>query len=215
MNIESITVAGIDIGGDKKGCHLVVIRGNEVLCNIKSNEPMHLAQKCIEFDALIVGVDSPCGWSTSGGSRPAERELAKNRIFSFSTPTRERAQANTSGFYGWMFNGERVYQALASTYPLLTEKRYLNGKVSFETFPHAISCAMLGTNVASAKLKRLQRRQLLEAAGISTQSLRSIDAVDAGLCALAAKYLLQGETYSYGDLADGYIVVPKIHRQGE
>ena len=207
IDSESV-VAGIDIGGDKKGCHLVVLRGNEVLCNINSRDPAQLAETCIEFDALAVGIDSPCLWGAPGAGRRAEKDLAKKRIFSFSTPTRTHAHENKSGFYGWMFNGERVYQALATTHPLLTEKRYSGGYVSFETFPHAATCAMLGTDVASAKRKRLQRRQLLEDAGIATQLLKSIDDVDAALCALTAHFLIQGKTYAYGDTEGGYIVVP-------
>lgn len=202
-------VAGIDVGGDKKGCHLVVLRGNEILCNINSRSPEGLALKCIEFDALAVGIDSPCRWGVPGLGRSAEKELAKARIFSFATPTRERAQANTSGFYGWMFNGEQVYQALAATHPLLTDRCYSSGKVSFETFPHAVTCAMIGTEIASAKRKRQQRRQLLEAAGIDTHCLNSIDALDAALCALTAQFLLDGKTDVYGNADSGYIVVPK------
>lgn len=207
----SKTVAGIDIGGNRKGCHLVVLCGNEIVCNINSNVPDDLALKCVEFDVVAVGVDSPCRWGIAGVGRRAEKELAKERIFSFSTPTRERALENTSGFYDWMLNGERVYQVLAETYPLLTEKRYSSGKASFETFPHACCCAVLGTNVASAKRKRKQRRQLLEDAGIATKVLKSIDAVDAALCALTARYLLEGKTYAYGDSAGGYIVVPDAY----
>lgn len=202
------TVAGIDIGGDRKGCHLVVLRGNEILCNINSRSPEPLARTCLEFAAMAVGIDSPCRWGIPGLGRCAEKRLANAGIFSFATPTRERAQANTSGFYGWMFNGERVYQALAATHPLLTERCYSSGKVTFETFPHAVTCAMLGTEMTSAKRKRQQRRQLLEAAGIDTRCLKSIDAVDAALCALTAQYLVAGKTDAYGDADSGYIVVP-------
>lgn len=108
-----------------------------------------------------------------------------------------------------MFNGERVYHAFAPTYPLLSDKDYAKGRVSFETFPHAITCAMLGRDVASAKEKRSQRRQLLEKARIATNALKSIDAVDAALCALTARYLLAGRTHAYGDAEGGYIRVPR------
>jgi len=107
-----------------------------------------------------------------------------------------------------MFNGERVYQALASTYPLLVDEGYSGVRVSFETFPHAIACTMLGRDVASARQKRTQRRQLLEWIGIDTRMLKSIDEVDAALCALTAKFLLEGKSYSYGDATGGYIWVP-------
>lgn len=80
--------------------------------------------------------------------------------------------------------------------------------MSFETYPHAIACAFLGKDIASAKLKRIQRRQLLEDAGTDTKTLRSIDAVDAALCALTARHLLKGEARAYGDAQGGYLQVP-------
>jgi len=107
-----------------------------------------------------------------------------------------------------MFSGEGVFKTFAPTYPLLTERGYPGGRVTFETFPHAICCSLLGKDVASAKRKRVQRRKLLEHAGIDTSSLTSIDAVDAALCALTAQYLLRGKTHAYGDAQGGYIFVP-------
>uniref|UniRef100_UPI003F8617CE DUF429 domain-containing protein n=1 Tax=Cupriavidus ulmosensis TaxID=3065913 RepID=UPI003F8617CE len=142
-----------------------------MLCSINSKKPEDLVQACVEYDVIAVGIDSPCQWRTADGARLAERELARERISSFSTPTRQLALSNAKGFYGWMFNGERVYQALASTYPLLVDKGDTKGRVSFATFPHAITCAMLGKAVASAKLKSTQRRQLLEGIGIDTRML--------------------------------------------
>nr|NMF96458.1 DUF429 domain-containing protein [Aromatoleum toluolicum] len=207
-----LTVAGIDIGGARKGCHLVVVRGNDILCNIRSGDPEHLARTCEELGAVAVGIDSPCRWAQPQSGRLAERALAKERIFSFPTPTptptRERAAANASGFYGWMFCGERVFQALGATHPLLNDVRYAGGMVCFETFPHAVTCAMLGTAEASAKRKRVQRRQLLQDAGIDPTPLKSIDAVDAALCALTAQYVLAGRSKAYGDGECGYIFVP-------
>jgi hypothetical protein len=186
----------------------VVLRGNAIVCNIRSGDPEHLARMCEEFGAVAVGIDSPCRWGQLQSGWLAEKMLAKERIFSFATPTRERAEANTSGFYGWMFCGERVYQALTATHPLLSDVGYAGGKVCFETFPHAITCAMLGTAEASAKRKRVQHRQLLQDAGIYPTPLTSIDAVDAALCALTAQYVLAGRSKAYGDAGCGYIFVP-------
>lgn len=202
------TVAGVDVGGARKGCHLVILRGRDVVCVVNSSNPEDLYQQCLRHEVAAVGIDSPCQWSLEGAARLAEKELAREKIFCFSTPTQGRALLNTSGFYGWMFSGERVFQTFAPTYPLLTEKRYSGGRVTFETFPHAITCSLLGKEVASAKLKRVQRRQLLEDAGIDTRSLTSIDAVDAALCALTAQLLLRGKTRAYGDVRGGYVFVP-------
>ncbi|NOV24769.1 DUF429 domain-containing protein [Cupriavidus necator] len=204
----SVVVAGIDVGGARKGCHLVILQDREVVCVAKSTNPEDLYQECLRQTVEVVGIDSPCRWSLDGTGRLAEKELASERIFCFSTPTQDRAEASTSGFYGWMFCGETVFQTFAPTYPLLTEKRYSGGRGTFETFPHAITCSLLGKEVTSAKLKRVQRRKLLEDAGIDTGSLTSIDAVDAALCALTAELLVLGRTRAYGDAHGGYIFVP-------
>ncbi|WP_437437801.1 DUF429 domain-containing protein [Trinickia violacea] len=206
--VEASAVAGIDVGGDRKGFHLVLLRGTRILCNIQSGTPDNLLQTCVDFDVVAVGIDAPCQWGAECKGRLAERELAQRGVFCFATPARERAISSTSGFYGWMLNGERVYQAFSTTYPLLTSRDYSGGRVSFETFPHAITCAALGKEVASARKKRIQRRALLANSGIDASDLKSIDAVDAALCALAAECLLAGRSQSYGDAAGGYIRVP-------
>ncbi len=208
LNDSTGTVAGIDVGGPKKGCHIAILRGCELILSERSRDPGYLARLCVESGALAVGIDSPCLWGREGAGRFAEKALAKERIFCFSTPSRERAIENAAGFYNWMLEGERVYQALSSTHPLVPGPRYPNGMVSFETFPHAICCSLLGTEVASAKKKRQQRRELLEQEGVDTRLLKSIDEIDAGLCALAAKYFVQGNARAYGDAEGGYIFVP-------
>jgi len=62
------------------------------------------------------------------------------------------------------------------------------------------------------KRKRVQRRQLLDNVGVDTRPLKSIDALDAALCALTAGYLRLGETEAYGDAEGGYIFVPAPKR---
>lgn len=209
---SSITVAGIDIGGSRKGCHLVILSGRTIVCNVNSRKASDLAKLCNEHQALVVGIDAPCQWAKLGTGRPAEKAMSRERIFCFSTPTRERAAS--SSFYGWMFNGEAVYQALAETHPVLDTARYFpeSGHVCVETFPHAVTCALLGMDIASAKKKRTQRRQILEDFGIDTQSLTSIDAVDAALCAFTAHCVVSGRTKAYGDAEGGYIVVPELEK---
>ncbi|PLQ00356.1 DUF429 domain-containing protein [Cupriavidus pauculus] len=207
-------VGGIDVGGMRKGCHLVVLDGRNVILSTRSTDPEVLVQHCVHYQVGIVGVDAPCRWSVEGRGRKAERELARERIFCFSTPTAERATANPNGFYGWMLNGQRIYEALSDQYPLMVDGKYAGMPASFETFPHAIVCALLGKHVASAKQKRLQRRALLEDVGIETTTLGSIDALDAALCALAARLLLLSEARTFGDAASGHIVIPKVDLAG-
>ncbi|KUY89558.1 MULTISPECIES: DUF429 domain-containing protein [unclassified Burkholderia] len=203
-------VAGVDVGGDKKRCDLVILRGATIVCRAERIAPEALPSLCIEHDVVAVGVDAPSLWWTGSGRRAAEQALARERISCFPTPSREQAVASTSGFFDWMFMGERVYRALADAYPLLTEARYAGGRVSFETYPYAITCALLGKAIASAKQKRNQRRQLLTQLGIDVSTLRSVDARDATLCALTAQYVIDGNAHAYGDAEGGYIRVPIV-----
>lgn len=52
------------------------------------------------------------------------------------------------------------------------------------------------------------RWTLLARAGVTTESLKNIDEVDAALCALAAHYFLTGAVRSYGNESEGFIIVP-------
>ena len=58
-----VTVAGIDIGGARKGCRLVVLRSNDILCNISSCDPELLARERNAHGAMAIGIDSPCRWA--------------------------------------------------------------------------------------------------------------------------------------------------------
>ena len=206
-NMTNEVVAGIDVGGTKKGFHLVLLRGNEVLLSTKSPHPDELVQHCLRHRAVVVAVDAPCQWADRV-PRQAEREMAREGIFSFSTPS--RAKALTSAFYGWMFNGERMYAALAVTYSLLDAPDKRATLRTFETFPHAISCALLGKDVASAKIKGRQRRALLTALGLDTTALKSIDDLDAALCAVTAQFFLSRTFKTYGDVEGGFLIVPAV-----
>ena len=206
--MNTCTVAGIDVGGDKKGCHLVILDGSRAFRPPDTKTPQQMLQACLEYGVQAVGIDAPCQWSVEGTGRLAEKELASRRIFSFATPTRKRADENPSRFYRWMFNGEQIYQAFSSAYPLLTSRKFEGGRVSFETFPHAVTCAFRREEGTSAKEKRWQRPKVLESEKIDTSALKWIDDFDAALCALTARYLIEGQTYAYGDVEGGYIHVP-------
>ena len=53
-------VAGIDIGGDRKGNHLVILRGTQIVCNLRKEAPEHMLEKCLQFEVAAVGIDAPC-----------------------------------------------------------------------------------------------------------------------------------------------------------
>jgi len=65
-------------------------------------------------------------------------------------------------YYGWMLNGEALFNDLERTYPLCTSIPLSHGQQQcFETFPHAITCAQ-SNKLVPAKMKRTVRRALLD-----------------------------------------------------
>jgi predicted RNase H-like nuclease len=155
-------------------------------------------------------VDAPSGWSQSDSSRQAERELklGDKKIHCFATPTHDQALADESGFYNWVFNGEKLYKELASHYPLF-DGECREGPICFETFPHAVVCALAG-RVVPAKPKTRNRRNVLLAQGYDVKSLPNIDFIDAALCAVAAEEFRQGRIKYFGGQDEGFIVVPAL-----
>jgi predicted nuclease with RNAse H fold len=156
----------------------------------------------------ITTVDAPCGWSQSTSSRLAEQDLKLlgKKIHCFATPTLARAQAHKKGFYGWVFNGEKLYRLLAPHYPIY-DGRLRSGPICFETFSHAIVCAF-GAQVVPAKPKELNRRKVLRGLGYDDSPLSNIDFIDAALCAVTAEEFRKGRTIQFGTRDEGFIVVP-------
>ena len=107
-----------------------------------------------------------------------------------------------------MLNGMALYAAVSAAYPLFTGVLVDGKNASFETFPHAVACALAG-EVLSARRKSTIRRALLKQCNIDTSELRNIDCVDAELCGLTGLRLLDAKSNKYGDLEEGFIVVPQ------
>ncbi|MDI6789494.1 MAG: DUF429 domain-containing protein [Thermodesulfobacteriota bacterium] len=206
MSEHNKTVVGIDVGGKVKGFHAVALRGETFVDKATAANPALIVDWCLDHRAAVVSVDAPCGWSQTGLSRLAERELLGKKIHCFATPTRERAENHDKGFYDWVFNGENLYMQLRRHYPLF-DGRKRKGTVCFETFPHAIVCAMKG-RLVSWKSKVKVRREALETIGYDISNLSNIDFVDAALCAVVADAFSKGSYKVYGDSAEGFIVVP-------
>ena len=77
----------------------------------------------------------------------------------------------------------------------------------FETFPHAVVCALAG-RVVAARPKRETRRNALRQRGYDVDSLTNVDFVDAGLCAITADAFVRGKVQLFGNKFEGFIVVP-------
>lgn len=202
------TTVGIDVGGPRKGFHAVALTGGAYAAQLAIRDAEALAHWCQSVvEASVIAIDAPCRWSRDGRARPCERELRRQGIICFASPTRQAAVAHPTGYYDWMLRGEALYRALEPSHPLATALP-INGSACFETFPHAITWHLRGGN-AQASQKRTQRRELLQQAGIDLAALTSIDWIDAALCALTAQIAVSGgPCMAYGEPETGWIVVP-------
>ena len=205
---EPIVVAGIDVGGERKGFHAVALRKRVLFGQFASADPAAVADWCREIGAMVIGVDAPCRWHQSGTTRVAETGLKREGGQCFSTPTYEAAIAHPLNHYGWMLNGAKLFDQLETSHRLFGgNTAELSGPVCFETFPQVIACALAG-EIVSAKQKGRIRRELLIEAGIDISALSNIDKVDAALCALSARSLAISKFKAYGEAVSGFIVVP-------
>ncbi len=200
-------VVGVDVGGPRKGYHAVALLGGQFWEKLATPDAAALVEWCRARQAAAVGIDAPCRWSLTGRARRCERELAGAGITSFATPS--RAVGRSHPFYRWMVGGAALFEQLAPHYRLFNGADSPAGPVCFETFPHAIACALAGERL-SATHKQADRRRVLSDAGVSTAALRTIDEIDAALCAVAAAHLLAGAFTGYGDIAEGFLLVPAV-----
>jgi predicted nuclease with RNAse H fold len=205
------TFAGFDVGGPRKGFHGVLIDSERIAACAHFADAPKAAAWCRQADAIVVAIDSPCGWSAGEKSREAERKLkiAGRRIPCFCTPSEKRAKGNP--FYDWVRNGLKLYAALEKDYPLFTNVSGRQGPLCFETFPHALVCHCLG-HIVPANPKAAARRKVLASLGYDIAPLRSVDFLDAALCAHAARNYCSGDPHAFGNSDEGWIVVPDASR---
>jgi len=205
---HTMIVIGIDVGGPNRGFHAVALKGGSYLDKRTTPVAHQLVSWCRELGAGVIAIDAPCRWSATGRARRAERDLMADGIWCFSTPSFEVANNHPTNYYGWMLQGAALYADLfSSDYSLFDETCSSARPVCFETFPHAIACALQG-EVVLARDKRQVRRRLLQEKEIDTEPLTNIDWIDAALCALTAHHFLGGSVVTYGDVEEGFIVVP-------
>ena len=167
-----------------------------------------LTRSLSAFEPDVVAIDSPPAWGTAGGQRAAERALLRLGIHSYGTPSDPARQANS--FYDWMREGFRAFQAAeAKGYPL-----YRGGSprhTAMEVFPHASAVALAGALPPSGlapSAKATWRAEVLRGRGIDTGPLQGPDQIDAALAALTGLLALDGRRATFGDPAEGLIVVP-------
>jgi predicted nuclease with RNAse H fold len=202
------TTIGIDVGGIKKGFHAVANRTGKYLAQFHSSNADEIAAWVLDHQPSVIAIDAPSMFSLQGNSRQAERDLVKNGMRCFYTPTRELAAK--SRFYDWVFNGERLYQALGL--PIFSGEQN-DAPCMIETFPHGIQISLWGNDhqycPEGGKLS-VRKNTLVEKSHYDTSQLSCIDFVDAALCAVTADYFFNRQFTSYGCITDGFILMPLV-----
>lgn len=205
-------VAGIDVGGERRGFHLVASKGAAVQSTWETHDAAEAVAWCLKQGASLVGVDAPSGWSHGidgeFASRVAERAINREGFRIFFTPTKEIGAERK--FSQWMLNGERLYGELVKHYPLYRGESPAPARCCFETYPYIAACGLANKRM-SAKNKNHDRREVIRSAGIDPATLRNQDYVDAAICALVAYSVHIDYCTAYGDAREGFILTPPLN----
>lgn len=205
-------VAGIDVGGERRGFHLVALKGAAIQSTWTTHDAAEAAAWCVNQGVCLVGVDAPSGWSQGIdgklNSRAAERDINREGFRIFFTPERETGTKRK--FSHWMLNGERLYAELVKHYPLYGGEPSTPARCCFETYPYIAACGLANRRM-SAKNKNRDRREIIRSAGIEPVSLKNQDFVDAAICALVAYSVHIDYCTAYGDSQEGFILTPPLH----
>lgn len=204
-----LTLLGVDVAV-RRGLDLVVldIDGQLVEPPVRCGHDEFVAH--IErLRPDLVAIDAPCSWACDGAkSRATERDLKSRGIGVYYTPCDEIAGARP--FYGWVRYGMRAYDVCAAAGFSLFDGVTLEQGLVIEVFPHASTVTMLGHCYPTRRTsqKRGWRLSLLQARGVPTEQLRSMDAIDAAVAALTGVHALRGEWSAFGRSCEGVIVLP-------
>jgi predicted nuclease with RNAse H fold len=182
---------GLDVA-EGRGCDAVLLGDSMVARPLgKVMSGSEFEQLLIDVDPVAVAIDSPPCWAALGKRRECESELTKRSISLFSTP--DEARGTASAFYAWMRVGFEMFRA-ARHYPTL------------ETFPYAVAVVIDGRRRAGTK--RQIRLAALASVGVVTRELRTIDQIDAALCAYTAWAWKCGTSVNVGNEGEGQITLP-------
>lgn len=152
----------------------------------------------------VVAIDSPPEWGREGPARPIERQLQALGIGIFATPV----DPGDHRFYRWMRVGFAAFEAVAGLGYALYRGGPVEGRLAIEVFPHASAITLRGRLPAAGTPKAVWRRTALEAAGVGTAALRSVDELDAALAALTGIRFLEGRFAVAGSPGVAVLVLP-------
>jgi predicted nuclease with RNAse H fold len=109
------TSVGIDVAEARKGLDLVALDSRRAIVLSHGRLSVDdVVKTVLAVRPAVVCIDSPSGWSRSGSSRLAERQLAQLGIQSYRTG----ADPGDHPFYGWIRVGLQIFDRLSETYPL-------------------------------------------------------------------------------------------------
>jgi predicted nuclease with RNAse H fold len=193
---------GIDVAESRKGLDLVALDRERLIAAAGSRLTVdEVVETVVSLRPAVVCIDSPSGWSRSGRSRLAERQLARLGIQAYYTGQ----DPGDHPFYSWIRVGLQIFDRLAVEYPL-----YRSGEVAghaAEIFPHA-SAALLANSLPARGQKEPFRRRVLRDHAVAEENLPTLDLVDAGLAALTGLIALDGRHSAVGDPDEGIILLP-------
>jgi predicted nuclease with RNAse H fold len=186
--------AGVDVGGTRKGFHVVVIDRKGIVAGpSRICSPTGVADWLRTHAPLLTAVDSPISSAPPGATtRPGERALNKAVCGIRWTPDEERLCANPNGYYGWILNGLDLYAVLREA-----------GFEVIECFPTASWTRWAGKK-GSSRTRASWTRKALQERGLANLPPRTNqDDRDAIASAITARLHSDGKTESFDD-----IVVP-------
>jgi hypothetical protein len=98
--VDSGVVAGIDVGGKRKGCHLVILHGTRIFLRVKSSESLELLDACLAHGVQVVGIDAPCLWSHKQADAGLLNRSSRVNGFSASPRLHEKGRHRVSSTVG-------------------------------------------------------------------------------------------------------------------
>lgn len=198
---------GVDVSANR-GLDVVVLdAGRRLTMPPRSTvSPAELTGLLEEIRPATVAIDAPYGWAASGRSRAGERAVARLGISMYFTPSEEIGSGRA--FYNWVHHGNAAFAAAeAAGY-----RRYSGGALGdghvFEVYPHATAVVLRGELPARGSKKRVVRTEVLIAAGVPVEQLRTQDHLDAALAALTALLASEDDFTAVGDPDEGLLVLP-------
>ena len=196
---------GVDVGGDRKGLDLVMMNDGRAIVMTQARATLQdVASVLRDLRPQIVAIDSPPSWNAGGRSRRTERQLAELGISTFPTPS---AAGGDKPFFEWMKAGMALFALAAEHgYPLDTSGR--RGKRAIEVFPYGSAVVLSGGLKPHGMRTKDWRERILRSHGVTAETLRTLDQVDAALAALTGVLVGEGRATFLGDGAEGVIVLP-------